>query len=389
MVQGEALTQLVPSEGVVLPRVHSDVPEQPTKQPGAAAKVEHSRTAREAEDSGTRRNHRLLVKVAHDHAGVPLMHGTFLVRLLQPVRRLRLEGAAALALLVVHLVAAEDRQGELDGGRSTAKPARDCHGVTLLIGHRASLRRGPHNRPSWEEQPDLRRTPMAVIRPESYRRRPGKVEEDLSTGEMDRTAGLALLDPWGTGQWRRCAPASAPSARLSPCACGRSPEVPARRERRGRAVRPRPRRGPERVVGGDLYDFVGGTPHERGLRPHLSGPASFVPVSSGLSSSQMLVRVSRTRPGQVALSLRRRLQPVTGPPPVPNLIDTDRYDVVHFPAQRGETTRHPTVYRPWDLQHLHYPEFFTPEERQTRAALYRPCCERARFVIVASPAVRS
>ena len=142
------------------------------------------------------------------------------------------------------------------------------------------------------------------------------------------------------------------------------------------------------LAGGDLYDFVGGTPHERGLRPHLSGPASFVPVSSGLSSSQMLVHVSRTRPGQVALSLRRRLQPVTGPPPVPNVIDTDRYDVVHFPAQRGETTRHPTVYQPWDLQHLHYPEFFTPEERQTRATLYRPCCERARFVIVASQFVR-
>ncbi|HMK12459.1 MAG TPA: glycosyltransferase family 1 protein, partial [Acidimicrobiales bacterium] len=120
----------------------------------------------------------------------------------------------------------------------------------------------------------------------------------------------------------------------------------------------------------------------------LSGPASFVSVPSGLASSQLLVRASRTRPGQLALRVRRRVRPVAGPPFAPNVIETDRYDVVHFPSQLGEATRHPTIYQPWDLQHLHHPQFFTSDQLQTRAAVYRPCCERARFVLVASHFVR-
>lgn len=57
-------------------------------------------------------------------------------------------------------------------------------------------------------------------------------------------------------------------------------------------------------------------------------------------------------------------------------------DLVHFPSQLGYTTELPTIYQPWDLQHRHYPEFFTPQDLRARDTQYRGFCERARFVCV-------
>ncbi len=61
-----------------------------------------------------------------------------------------------------------------------------------------------------------------------------------------------------------------------------------------------------------------------------------------------------------------------------------RPDVVHFPTQAGFLTSAPSLYQPHDLQHLHLPELFAPEERAAREALYRPMCDRARIVVAVS-----
>jgi glycosyltransferase involved in cell wall biosynthesis len=58
--------------------------------------------------------------------------------------------------------------------------------------------------------------------------------------------------------------------------------------------------------------------------------------------------------------------------------------VVHFPYQRHFPTWLPTVFEPWDLQHRHFPEFFSPEEIELREAIYRTGCETARLVVTAS-----
>lgn len=57
-------------------------------------------------------------------------------------------------------------------------------------------------------------------------------------------------------------------------------------------------------------------------------------------------------------------------------------DVVHFPSQIACLTNLPSIYQPWDLQHCHFPEFFSPEELLLRHARYPAFCRQARFVCI-------
>lgn len=59
-------------------------------------------------------------------------------------------------------------------------------------------------------------------------------------------------------------------------------------------------------------------------------------------------------------------------------------DVVHFPTQLFELCALPSIYNPHDLQHLHYPQFFTAEDLEWREATYRPACHYSRVVVVGS-----
>lgn len=57
-------------------------------------------------------------------------------------------------------------------------------------------------------------------------------------------------------------------------------------------------------------------------------------------------------------------------------------DVVHFPTQGFALCALPTVYNPHDLQHLHYPQFFTSEELAWRETIYPAGCRYAHTVVV-------
>lgn len=57
---------------------------------------------------------------------------------------------------------------------------------------------------------------------------------------------------------------------------------------------------------------------------------------------------------------------------------------VHFPGAYIFCTDLPFLYEPWDLQHRHYPEFFTLQEYKRRELVYRRGCERAALVITAT-----
>ena len=59
-------------------------------------------------------------------------------------------------------------------------------------------------------------------------------------------------------------------------------------------------------------------------------------------------------------------------------------DVIHFPSQRFVQTNLPMVYNPHDLQHLHYPEFFTQDVIEWRETVYRSGCRLAQVVVVGS-----
>jgi glycosyltransferase involved in cell wall biosynthesis len=59
-------------------------------------------------------------------------------------------------------------------------------------------------------------------------------------------------------------------------------------------------------------------------------------------------------------------------------------DLMHFTTQLGFLTDVPTIYHPWDLQHIHLPYFFTAYELQQRDTLYATLCGQAKMVSVAS-----
>ncbi len=65
-------------------------------------------------------------------------------------------------------------------------------------------------------------------------------------------------------------------------------------------------------------------------------------------------------------------------------------DVLHFPTQHSFTVcAVPTVYNPHDLQHCHYPQFFTPKELAIRQTLYSTACHMSQTIIVNSQWVKS
>jgi glycosyltransferase involved in cell wall biosynthesis len=63
-------------------------------------------------------------------------------------------------------------------------------------------------------------------------------------------------------------------------------------------------------------------------------------------------------------------------------VESQKFDIVHFPTQTGYLTELPTIYQPWDLQHLHYPQFFSTTEFECRERQYRALCRQASYVCV-------
>jgi glycosyltransferase involved in cell wall biosynthesis len=59
-------------------------------------------------------------------------------------------------------------------------------------------------------------------------------------------------------------------------------------------------------------------------------------------------------------------------------------DVLHFPTQAYAVSAVPTVFNPHDLQHLHYPQFWTPWEVARRDLVYRTGCALSAAIVVGS-----
>jgi glycosyltransferase involved in cell wall biosynthesis len=106
-----------------------------------------------------------------------------------------------------------------------------------------------------------------------------------------------------------------------------------------------------------------------------------------ISPAHALVR-RILKPGiRRATHLIRRVLDEPEPPSWPRVQLSDgfyenlRCDVLHFPSQHFVLSAVPTVYTPHDLQHLHYPQFFTPKELVRRETVYPAGCHFARTVI--------
>ncbi len=122
--------------------------------------------------------------------------------------------------------------------------------------------------------------------------------------------------------------------------------------------------------------------HLEFFRPYVAGSCSLVGVPATTPS-----RVSRWKAklrNVAALQwVWTKLRPASARLPASDgMAERLGCDLVHFPSQIGYVTSLPTIYQPWDLQHCHYPEFFSSQDLRARETQYRGFCARAEFVCV-------
>jgi hypothetical protein len=121
------------------------------------------------------------------------------------------------------------------------------------------------------------------------------------------------------------------------------------------------------------------------LTPYIYGPCKLVgipapPVSPVSPLSKIKAAVGRIAPLRL---IWHKLRGDTARVPVSDgYVESQRFDVVHFPTQMAYLTELPSIYQPWDLQHLHYPQFFSKVEFSRRERDYRTFCDRASYVCV-------
>jgi glycosyltransferase involved in cell wall biosynthesis len=63
-------------------------------------------------------------------------------------------------------------------------------------------------------------------------------------------------------------------------------------------------------------------------------------------------------------------------------IEAHGISAIHFPYQEFVVTSVPSIFNPHDLQHLHFPQYFTPETILSRECRYRFACRTATHIAV-------
>ena len=139
--------------------------------------------------------------------------------------------------------------------------------------------------------------------------------------------------------------------------------------------------------GDENYLFLTNPGAEDWLREHLKGPCKLLYSSTPVTLRHRIEQFAKYVPfGTVLLN---RLLNMMGNPlpklPISNgTIETMGVSVMHFTHQSAFQTKIPSLYHPWDLQHVHFPEFFTAQQRATRDYRYGEFCHQAKIVPVGS-----
>jgi len=131
--------------------------------------------------------------------------------------------------------------------------------------------------------------------------------------------------------------------------------------------------------GEDEYLIVGPRPDPTWLEPHLGANQKLITHGMPADRPALSVRLRRRIRGAFHGVPERLEDP---------FFDALGADVVHFPYQSFRRCGTPTIFNPHDLQHCHYPEFFSDEDLVVRRALYPAACREARFVATESDWVR-
>src|SRR5437899_1535840 len=102
------------------------------------------------------------------------------------------------------------------------------------------------------------------------------------------------------------------------------------------------------------------------LEPYLGNGMRPVPYGTAAPPGRQRSALER-RVRQALSPYKRRVEALLGRGgPPPTFIDELEPDVVHFPWQKWLDTSRPVVLNIHDLQHLHFPQFFSDEELARR-----------------------
>lgn len=137
------------------------------------------------------------------------------------------------------------------------------------------------------------------------------------------------------------------------------------------------------------YTFVVRADMKPWLAPYIYGPCRLEGIPKPSESTFFKMRTATRRIAPLRrvwqkLNKANALDSIRASPlPVSDgYVETHGFDVVHFPTQSAYLTKLPTIYQPWDLQHLHYPQYFSKVECVSREKLYRAWCDQASYVCV-------
>ena len=130
------------------------------------------------------------------------------------------------------------------------------------------------------------------------------------------------------------------------------------------------------------YTFIVHEEMRSWLAPYVGGSCKLVGISQ--PAQPCLRTFVRKVPlfRKMYRSARKRISGTERFPVSDGFVEQNGFDLVHFPTQVAYLTKVRTIYQPWDLQHLHYPEFFAKEEVDRREKEYRAFCNQATFICV-------
>ncbi len=127
------------------------------------------------------------------------------------------------------------------------------------------------------------------------------------------------------------------------------------------------------------YTFIVREPLRAWLSPYVQGACKLKGIPEpGISKVKAALRWA-TPLRHVWRKIHDR---VTSVPVTNGFIESEGFDLVHFPTQAAYLTNIPSIYQPWDLQHLHYPEFFPKAVFAQRELEYRAFCLQVACVCV-------
>ena len=146
--------------------------------------------------------------------------------------------------------------------------------------------------------------------------------------------------------------------------------------------------------GDEKYVLITNPRHPRWLDAYLGANQTVVtPQSERHGSAGAKKRNLVTATTREAGRFLRRLNPPPPSFPTPRIsngfVESLGCDVVHFPYQYFEICSLPSIYNPHDLQHRHFPQFFTPEGWIRKDIEYRAGCEYAQTVVAGSEWVKN